>query len=182
MSNIMDKITTSSVFSEVSFFKGIKYPDERGIFEKPFYGKNLHKNFQEIREVIVSTSKSNVIRGLHFQSPPKEIKKLIYCIEGKIKDVFVDLRKNSSTYGLHDHVILSGDNDKSVLIPEGFAHGYSVLSASAKVLYIQSGDYSPDEDTGIHPLSLGIDWEIIKPIISIKDLSLPKLEEFKSPW
>jgi dTDP-4-dehydrorhamnose 3,5-epimerase len=77
---------------------------------------------------------------------------------------------------------LSQDNNKSVLIPEGFAHGFSVLSEKASVLYLQSKDYSEVHDKGINPLSLDIDWGLEDYIISKKDEMLPSITEFDSPW
>ena len=172
----------SKTFPDVLFFESFMHQDARGIFEKPFFGKELQNYFPMISEVIISKSTKDVIRGLHFQIPPHDTEKLIYCIEGQIQDVFIDLRKNSKTYGLHESVHLCDDDNKSVLIPKGFAHGFSVLSDSATVLYLQSTNFSLDHDRGIQPLSAGINWEVENPILSEKDKALSKLEEFISPW
>ena len=178
----MNNYENSKIFNEVKYFKGIVHKDSRGRFEKPFYGETLESEFPHIREVLISTSFKNVIRGLHFQTPPYDVKKIIYCTAGRIKDVFIDIRKNSPTYGEIDFTYLSEKDSHSILIPEGFAHGFSVLSESATVVYLQSKDFKTEFDKGIHPLSLDIDWEVNKPVISDKDLSLPKFEEFDSPW
>jgi len=178
----MNSIGSSKILPDIKLFSSTQHSDPRGVFRKPFFSENLSKNIDEVREVIVSTSHKNVIRGLHFQIPPRGLAKLITCIEGEVKDVFVDLRKKSSTYLKHDYVILSQDNNKSVLIPEGFAHGFSVLSEKASVLYLQSKDYSEVHDKGINPLSLDIDWGLEDYIISKKDEMLPSITEFDSPW
>jgi dTDP-4-dehydrorhamnose 3,5-epimerase len=178
----MELFGTSHVFKEVKFFKGKFIPDDRGYFKKPFYGDNLQKNFNKINEILVSHSKKDVIRGLHFQLPPHGVEKFICCVNGKVKDVFVDLRKNSSTYGEHDSIYLDNEKNISVMIPLGFAHGFSVLSNEATVLYLQSGNFDENADTGIYSLDLGIDWEVDHGILSEKDKDLIKFQDFETPW
>ena len=177
----MEYIGTSEVFEDVKIFKGLKHIDNRGTFIKPFYGNVLEDQIS-IKEILTVTSKKNVVRGLHFQYPPKDVKKLITCIDGKVKDVFVDLRKDSPTYGNFDSIYLDGEVNYSVLVPEGFAHGYSVLSEIATVLYLQSGHYDEKHDNGINLESLGINWEVRNKIISEKDKELQSFKNFKSPW
>ena len=91
----MNNIGSSKILPDIKLFSSTQHSDPRGVFRKPFFSENLSKNIDEVREVIVSTSHKNVIRGLHFQIPPKGLAKLITCIEGEVKDVFVDLRKKS---------------------------------------------------------------------------------------
>ena len=178
----MELIKTSEVFEDIKYFKGKFFPDERGFFKKPFYGSNLDDYFKKVSEVLVSKSKKNVIRGLHFQTPPHEVSKIVHCVEGKVKDVFLDLRKDSPTYGKHDSVYLDDDKNITVLIPKGFAHGFSVLSENATVVYLQSGDFNEASDSGIYCLDLGIDWEVDNPVLSEKDQNLAKFSEYESPW
>ena len=178
----MEYIRSSSIFSEVKFFRGKMISDSRGQFSKPFHGENLAREFDSISEIIYSKSKKNVIRGLHFQIPPQDVIKLVHCVEGEVKDIFLDLRSKSPTFGEHDSIKLNSIDPISVLIPKGFAHGFSVLSDDATVLYLQSRIFDENSDRGISYKELGIDWEVNDPIVSKKDLNLPKLSEFQSPW
>ena len=98
------------------------------------------------------------------------------------KDVFVDLRKKSTTFGKYDHIHLNEENPVSVLVPKGFAHGFSVLSEKATVIYLQSGKFNEESDYGISYNSLNIDWEVENPIISDKDYGLVNFPDFDSPW
>ena len=178
----MELIESSPVFKEIKYYKSNIFNDERGRFQKPFFGELIEQKFNNSYEVIVSNSKKNVIRGLHFQKPPNDVDKLIFCLAGKIKDVFVDLRKSSKTFGMHDSRLLNEDEPVSIYIPEGFAHGFSVLSENATVLYLQSKPFNQESDTGIHYKSLDIDWEVEESIVSEKDKNLVYLKNYISPW
>ena len=158
--------------------------DKRGCFVKTF-----HKNvFSELgletsfSEDYYSISKKSVLRGLHFQLPPHEHAKLIYCISGCIFDTVLDLRKNSSKYGEYDTFELSLDKANMLYIPPGLAHGFYVLSERATVVYKVSTVYSPKYDTGILWNSTGIPWPDKNPIISKRDSQFLKFEQFKSPF
>ena len=124
---------------------------------------------------IFSKSKKHVIRGLHFQKNPKAQAKLVTAVSGEIFDVAVDLRKNSLTYGKWVSEILSETNHKSLYIPEGFAHGFCVLSEGANVVYKINREYSPNHEQGIiwNDPDIDISWPISEPIISEKDQNLP---------
>lgn len=178
----MKLIGTSSTFSDVKYYEGKIFNDDRGRFQKPFFGDLVEEKFNNYYEVLVSTSKKNVIRGLHFQNPPNDVDKIVFCLDGVIKDVFVDLRKSSETFGEFDSIKLDKDNPVSVLIPKGFAHGFSVLSDEATVLYLQSKPFNEKSDSGIHYGSLDIDWESPNPVLSEKDINLPSFIDFNSPW
>ena len=130
-----------------------------------------------------AVSKKGVVRGLHFQRSPFAQTKLIRVIEGEILDVIVDLRKSSETFSKVFSVKLSAYNKLQLLVPKGFAHGYSILSNSATVLYKVDQYYNKNYDTGIHPLSeaLAVDWGVY-PILSEKDQNLPDYSGFKSPF
>lgn len=167
-------------FNEVIVSEGVNFFDERGIFKKTIYGKKIEKMMGHVSELLCVKSNQNVIRGLHFQNPPKAISKFITCIDGQILDVFLDIRKNSKTYGSYGSIVLEDSDNKGLFVPEGFAHGYSVLSDSATVVYLQSGDFSSKHDGSINPLSLDIDWQVEKPILSEKDRSAIKFKEFES--
>ncbi|MGC8709981.1 MAG: dTDP-4-dehydrorhamnose 3,5-epimerase, partial [Thermoplasmata archaeon] len=133
-----------------------------------------------------SFSIKNTLRGLHFQKRPYAQSKLVRCISGEIMDVAVDLRKNSVTFGKFAKVILSSENKDMLYIPEGFAHGFLVLSDYAEVIYKVNNFYSKEADSGIiwNDPDIGIDWPIENPIISQKDKSLPRLRDIidKLEW
>jgi len=120
-----------------------------------------------------SRSTYGVIRGLHFQTNPKAQAKLVRVLEGKILDVAVDLRKESKTFGEWFSIELSAENKKQLLVPRGFAHGFSVLSENATVFYKCDNLYSPESEMSINVFdkTLNIDWKIEKneAIISEKD-------------
>ena len=180
----MEYIGNSEVFEDVKIFKGLKHIDNRGTFIKPFYGNVLEDQIS-IKEILTVTSKKNVVRGLHFQYPPKDVKKLITCIDGKVKDVFVDLRKDSPTYGNFDSIYLDGEVNYSVLVPEGFAHGFLTLSKTAEFVYKTSNYYAPESEKCIlwHDETIKIQWpKNIDLIISEKDqqgLSFLNAPKFK---
>ena len=170
----------SSEFNEVFVSEGVNFFDERGQFKKAIYGKKVLEMMGSVNELLCINSNKNVIRGLHFQDPPEAISKFITCIDGKVLDVFLDIRTNSNTYGNYGNIVMEDSDNKGLFIPKGFAHGYSVLSDTATVVYLQSGDYSLEHDGSINPLSLDIDWKIEKPILSKKDISATAFKEFKS--
>ena len=162
--------------------------DSRGYFFES-YNQNLFiKKLGDFKFVQDNESKSSkgVLRGFHFQKPPFEQAKLVRCIEGEVLDVALELRKNSSTYGKHEKVILSGDNKKQFFIPRGFAHAFLVLSETAIFSYKVDNIYAPQSDSGIiwNDPSLLINWGIddSKLIISEKDKSLGVLKNFESPF
>ncbi len=157
--------------------------DNRGHFlecynHDDFFNNGLDMNFCQENE---SFSRKGVIRGLHFQKKHPQ-GKLVRIGFGEIFDVAVDLRRSSQTYKKWFGVRLSSENKKQLYIPEGFAHGFSVLSDTAVVIYKCSEYYYPDDEGGIiyNDSTLGIDW-MISPdtalVLSAKDLALPSLEE-----
>ena len=155
------------------------FSDERGFFfenfkEVDFFSNGITKLIQDN----ISHSTYGVIRGLHYQKNPKSQAKLVTTINGKIFDVAVDIRKNSPTYGKWVGEILSNENHRSLYIPEGFAHGFSVLSEEADVFYKVNKEYSQETEAGIiwNDPTMNIPWSIKQPIISEKDNSLPLLK------
>ncbi|MBN8688364.1 MAG: dTDP-4-dehydrorhamnose 3,5-epimerase [Chitinophagales bacterium] len=157
------------------------FEDSRGYFFESF-------NDRVFREAGVtsqwvqdnqSSSSYGVIRGLHYQLPPNAQTKLVRVLRGEILDVVVDIRKGSPTYGKVFSIVLSGENKKQLLVPRGFAHGFSVLSEQAEVLYKCDGFYSKESEGGIiyNDPALAIDWRIPadSAIVSDKDLILPVL-------
>jgi dTDP-4-dehydrorhamnose 3,5-epimerase len=155
------------------------FDDERGYFfesynEKKFRDTGLNFNFVQDNE---SKSTYGVIRGLHYQLAPYSQAKLIRVITGKIYDVVVDLRVNSPTYGQWLGFEISAENRRQILIPRGFAHGFSVLSDYTIFLYKCDNLYHPEADRGIYYADpeLNIDWKIdpAVAIISGKDMIHP---------
>lgn len=164
------------------------FGDARGHFFEA-YNEAVYKeqgwNYQWVQDN-QSASVYGVVRGLHFQSPPHAQAKLVRVIRGRILDVAVDIRKGSKTYGQHLAVELSAANKLQLLIPAGFAHGFSVLSDEAEVLYKCNQGYSRESEGGIlfNDPDLNIDWQVPleNAIVSDKDRLLPTLATFISPF
>jgi dTDP-4-dehydrorhamnose 3,5-epimerase len=159
------------------------FEDSRGYFFesynlKKFQEHNLNYNFVQDNE---SFSAYGTIRGLHYQLAPHAQSKLVRVISGKILDVAVDIRKNSPTFGQWVSTELSEENKLQLLVPKGFAHGFSVLSENTVVFYKCDSFYHPESEKGINfnDKTLNIDWKISQEeaIISPKDKILPEFEE-----
>lgn len=160
------------------------FTDERGLFVKTFHDATLQDAGIRFRlmESYFSLSKKGVIRGMHFQMPPYEHAKIVFCPQGAIMDVVVDLRKGSVTYGEHFAQELSAENHLAYYIPEGCAHGFKALTDDAFTYYLVSSEYNKEHDTGIRYDSFGYDWGIEDPVLSVRDLSFATLEEFDTPF
>ena len=160
------------------------FPDERGLFVKTFHDSTLKSagiDF-ELKESYFSVSNKDVIRGLHFQTPPAQHAKIVFCPAGAILDLILDLRRGSPTYGQFHTEILSAENHRAFYIPEGFAHGFKSLTEGAITYYLVSSEYHKDSDSGIRWDSIGFDWQCPAPIMSVRDLSFGKLSDFDSPF
>ena len=164
------------------------FDDSRGYFYESYNEKNFHQagiptHFVQDNQAL---SSYGVVRGLHFQLPPHAQAKLIRAIQGSILDVVVDIRKGSPTYGQSFSIELSAENKKQFFIPKGFAHGYSVLSPTAEVMYKCDAFYSPASEGGIiyNDPALNIDWQIpeVDRIISEKDKLYPTLSESQNTF
>ncbi|CUQ67227.1 dTDP-4-dehydrorhamnose 3,5-epimerase [Candidatus Nitrospira inopinata] len=158
--------------------------DRRGRFVKVF-----HRHMFELlglcadyEEEYYSVSRRGVIRGLHFQVPPMDHDKLIYCVSGRIQDAAVDLRCGSPTYGRYALFDVSAEEGNMVYVPRGLAHGFCTLSESAIVVYKVSSVYSAEHDRGLLWNSAGIPWAIGDPLVSDRDLTHPPFESFRSPF
>ena len=174
--------------SDVYIIEPSVFGDNRGYFLESFNLDKFEENVYPIKFVQDNESKSSkgVLRGLHFQKPPFNQAKLVRCIEGRVMDVAVDIRKGSPTYGKHVAIELSSENKRQLFVPRGFAHGFSVLSDTAVFAYKVDNSYAPDFDAGIrwNDKELNIQWNIkdSEVIISAKDAELPFLSEFESPF
>ena len=155
--------------------------DSRGAFARLFCQRELEAYLggKSIVQINYSrTLKAGSIRGLHFQKPPYSEIKFIRCIKGSVWDVAVDLRANSSTF-LHWHAeVLSDKNMSTMLIPEGFAHGFQALENGSELLYLHSNYYSPDAEDGLRydDPALDIVWPFEIKDLSIRDLNFPLID------
>ena len=158
------------------------FGDNRGFFAECYKKSDFALNGINVDFVQDNHSKSSkgVLRGLHYQQSPYAQAKLIKCIKGQIYDVAVDIRPDSKSFGKYVKVELSEDNKCMLYIPEGFAHGFVVLSDEAELIYKTSAEYAPEYDNGIRwdDKNLNIDWGIdFEPVLSEKDKKLPYLKE-----
>lgn len=156
------------------------FGDARGFFfeswnAERFAALGLPGNFVQSN---VSSSSKGVLRGLHYQWPRPQ-GKLVSVLEGEVYDVAVDIRRGSPTFGRWEAVILSGENKRQFWIPEGFAHGFAVLSERALFSYLCTDVYVKEADSGIRwdDATLAVDWPISAPILSAKDENTPLLRD-----
>ena len=176
-------IITETGFSDLLILEPTAYDDERGYFMESYNRLTLEKNGINITFVQdnQSFSKYGVLRGLHFQKKPYAQTKLVRALTGRILDVVVDLRDDQPTYKQAYSIELSEENKKQLLVPQGFAHAFVVLSETAYVLYKCDEYYSKVSEGGIRfdDPELNIDWNlpIADLIVSSKDLELPFLNQ-----
>ena len=167
---------------DVILVKPKVFGDNRGFFlesykKSDFFANGINVEFNQDNH---SKSTKHVLRGLHYQESPYGQAKLVRCSRGRIYDVAVDIRPESKTFGEYVKVELSEENKHMLFIPEGFAHGFVVLSDIAELLYKASGEYAPNADRGIiwNDKDIGINWEIdFEPILSEKDSKQKTLKE-----
>jgi dTDP-4-dehydrorhamnose 3,5-epimerase len=129
-----------------------------------------------------STSRKGVLRGLHFQAPPRQQFKLVHCVEGRVFDVILDIRPSSPTYGQFETYELSEEKSNGVFLPPGVAHGFYVLSDQAVLTYKVTDEHAPSQDVGILWSSIGIPWPDTAPLISERDAALPAWQQFATPF
>ncbi len=158
------------------------YSDDRGSFQQWYtqYQENELLGFFQPVQANTSTSKKGVIRGIHFSLSREGQSKMVICLEGKIRDVAVDLRPGSKTYGEYDIVDLEAGSGKVSFIDIGLGHAFEVLSESATIVYLLSSVHSPFLEKEINPLDkeIGIDWLTINPILSEKDKNAQSFNDF----
>jgi dTDP-4-dehydrorhamnose 3,5-epimerase len=164
-------------FDDLLVFKSKNYYDTRGYFREVLIEKILKKRF---KFTVVSKSKKNVVRGLHMQTKFQQ-GKYISVLKGKILDVVVDCRKNSKTFGKHFKIIISQKNSKSIYVPPGFIHGFLGLDEENIVMYSCTEYRNKQAEIGIkwNDKDLKINWNIKKPILSLKDKNNQKFKNFK---
>ena len=174
---------TATTLSGLFIIKPKVFSDQRGYFYESFNEKKLWENGLQYSFVQDNQSKSvyGVIRGLHYQIEPYAQTKLVRVLSGTIRDIAVDIRKGSPTFGQSYSLELSCENKLQLLIPKGFAHGFSVLSETAVVLYKTDAYYMPSAERGIvyNDPALDIDWGL-KPdesVVADRDKAFPTFDK-----
>lgn len=168
--------------SGVKLIEPVVYGDNRGFFMESYNERVAAENnitFNFIQDNHSLSVEAGVLRGLHYQLSPKAQTKLVRVTRGAIYDVVVDIRKGSPTYGQWQGFILSAENKRQLLVPQGFAHGFCTIVTNTEVQYKVDEFYSPEHDRGIawNDPKLAIDWPTSTPILSKKDECHPNLDE-----
>lgn len=159
--------------------------DDRGSFSKVFHEERFREAMlpERFAEWYHTFSRPHVLRGLHFQAPPKAQGKLVFCLAGRVLDVGVDVRQDSPAFGRHVAVELSPEEGNGLYLPPGIAHGYCVLGDEpATMLYGATELFDAELDGGIAWDSAGVPWPYADPVLSVRDTQLPSLEAFASPF
>lgn len=172
-----------TAFPDLLVYEPVVFGDDRGYFYESYNQNNFAREGVDILFVQDNQARSvyGVVRGLHFQNKPHSQTKLIRALQGTILDVVLDLRIGSPSYGKVFSIELSGENKKQLLVPQGFAHGYSVLSESAEVFYKCDSFYNKEAEGGVayNDPALKIDWKIPveSRVLSAKDTQYPVLAD-----
>jgi len=158
--------------------------DARGRFVKTFHADAFRALGLETGfvEQYYSHSHRGVVRGMHFQLPPADHAKVVYCVQGEVFDVVLDLRVGSPTYGKTASFHLSAEQGNYVYIPSGMAHGFCATSESATLVYKVTSVYTPACDTGVRWDSIGVEWPAQAPLVSDRDAGLVSFADFVSPF
>lgn len=169
----------------VKIIEQFRAEDHRGIFIKTFHHEQLANagiDFQ-LKESFYSVSHQHVLRGMHFHAPPSDHAKIVFCTQGSILDVALDIRMHSPTYGKAVACELSHENHRALYIPKGFAHGFLTLSQQATTFYLVDGVYDAKADGGVLFNSFNFNWPLQQtPIMSDRDLQFLPLSQFTSPF
>lgn len=160
------------------------FRDERGVFVKTVQRSIFERHGLEADfvEVFFTTSSKNVLRGMHFQLPPSDHAKLVYCTAGSICDIALDLRVGSETYGEYEVYELTAEANNAVYLCRGIAHGFYVRRSPATIVYHVTSEHDPAQDAGILWSSFDAPWPVSNPVVSARDKSLPTFAHFKSPF
>lgn len=174
---------TKTDFPGLLIFEAVVFEDSRGYFFESYNEKIFSAEDVEIKFVQDNQARSSygVIRGLHYQLMPYSQTKLVRVLSGRILDVAVDLRKGSPTFRQVYSIELSAENKKQILVPQGFAHGYSVLSETAEVFYKCDSFYNKSAEGGLiyNDSVLAIDWKVAPgiAIVADKDKLYPGIDD-----
>jgi len=161
-----------------------EFKDERGLliktFQEEFFrAQGLESNFVE---EFYTVSHRGVLRGMHFQAPPQECVKTVFCPLGKVMDALVDLRVGSPMYGKYHLIEMSAEKANQIYMPAGIAHGYLALNEESIVIYKMTKPFSQECDTGLHWKSFGIPWPRQPEIVSRRDEAYPPFSDYQSPF
>jgi dTDP-4-dehydrorhamnose 3,5-epimerase len=158
--------------------------DARGQFTKTYSAEAFEKLGLAFapQECFQSTSHRGVLRGMHFQTPPHDHGKLVYCVHGRVLDVVLDLRRSEPTFGASAGVTLSAENRQVIFIPPGFAHGFLAEEDETQLVYLTSTGHVPASDAGVRWNSFGFNWGISVPLISARDAGFASFEAYPSPF
>jgi dTDP-4-dehydrorhamnose 3,5-epimerase len=177
---LMSFIIKEKSISDIKIITRNEIGDKRGYLSRVFCSDELiavgwNQKISQIN--LTFTKDKGTVRGLHYQEPPFEEKKIVNCLEGQIFDVAVDMRPDSDTYLQWTAEILSKDNMNALFIPEGFAHGFQALTENVKMLYFHSKPYAPAYEKGINVMDpkLRINWPLEVSTISDRDKEFPFL-------
>jgi dTDP-4-dehydrorhamnose 3,5-epimerase len=156
--------------------------DSRGYLERLFCQEKMGAflNGRSIRQINhTHTRNAGTVRGMHFQYPPHSELKIVTCLKGRVWDVAIDLRENSPTFLNHFSTELSEENHRSLIIPEGFAHGFQTLVSDSELIYFHTADYNPESEGALNALdrALAINWPLPIHERSLKDEQHPFLNE-----
>ncbi|MBE9608431.1 dTDP-4-dehydrorhamnose 3,5-epimerase [Chitinilyticum piscinae] len=174
-------IVTPTSIPDVLIIEPRVFGDDRGFFFESFNQQRFDEAISRRVHFVQdnhSRSNRNVLRGLHYQLPPHPQGKLVRCVQGEVFDVAVDLRRNSSTFGKWVGTLLSAENKRQLWIPEGFAHGFQVVSETAEFLYKTTDFWHPELERSLrwNDPELAIAWPLAEqPILATKDAQAPLL-------
>ena len=160
------------------------FEDLRGRFVKVFHEPSFsdHGLVSSFAEDYYSVSRKGVLRGMHFQKPPSDHAKLVFCVSGDVLDAVVDLRRGSPTFGRHFTIELTSHKANMLYVPRGVAHGFFTLSDEATVVYKVETTHAPADDAGIAWDGCGVDWPSASPVLSARDQQFPTFADFASPF
>jgi dTDP-4-dehydrorhamnose 3,5-epimerase len=160
--------------------RAFRSSEPRGSFTKVFSSSLLDP--AALGEVFLTSSVQGALRGLHVQEPPAEQHKLVYCQEGVVYDALVDLRAGSPMYGRTHECLLSPEEGAALWVPPGVAHGFLAVEGPAVMLYVTTTAHLPSADRGIRWDSAGIRWPEVPEVLSARDLALPALADYDTPF
>jgi dTDP-4-dehydrorhamnose 3,5-epimerase len=173
-----DFIPTS--IADLMIVQRTRFEDKRGFLSRLYCAEEfgaieIRKDIAQINHTL--TRRRGAVRGMHFQSPPHAEQKYVTCMRGSIFDVAVDMRKNSVTFLKWHGEVLSAENQRSLLIPEGFAHGFQALEDDCEIIYLHSVPYAQESESALNALDpmLGISWPLDIGEMSDRDRSHPML-------
>jgi len=159
--------------------------DVRGFFVKVLQRSELAEagiGPLDFVEEYYTYSHKGVVRGMHFQTPPHDHVKLVYCSAGSVIDVLVDIRVGSPAFGVATVFELGAERGNALLVPPGVAHGFCTPTEPATMHYAVTTEYAPSHDAGVRWDSIGMTWPVAEPVMSDRDRTLPALADYDSPF